>query len=100
MMMFHAVGPPELVEAGGTFAQGMFRRTGPVAGRLPGRVQVDGTAGRRGRTRRSTPWADWQRPAVAEVQFQHFMFDRDDVPEFLARDVAPQVAGIAAGSHT
>ena len=37
---------------------------------------------------------------VAEVQFQHFMFDRDDVPEFLARDVAPQVADMAIGSHT
>ena len=37
---------------------------------------------------------------VAEIQFQHFTFDRDDIPEFLARDVAPQVAGIAIGSHS
>ena len=28
MMMFHAVGPPALVEAGGRFAQGMFGRPG------------------------------------------------------------------------
>ena len=99
MMMFHAVGPPELVEAGGTFAQGMFGGQGrslddflaefKSMGRLVG--GADETVDALGRLAEA---------GVAEVQFQHFMFDRDDVPEFLARDVAPQVAGIAVGSHT
>jgi alkanesulfonate monooxygenase SsuD/methylene tetrahydromethanopterin reductase-like flavin-dependent oxidoreductase (luciferase family) len=31
---------------------------------------------------------------LEEVQFQHFDFDSDDVPEYLARDVAPQVANL------
>ena len=98
MMMFHAVGPPELVEAGGTFAQGMFGGQGrslddflaefKSMGRLVG--GADETVDALGRLAEA---------GVAEVQFQHFMFDRDDVPEFLARDVAPQVAGIAVGSH-
>jgi F420-dependent oxidoreductase-like protein len=30
---------------------------------------------------------------LQEVQFQHFDFDSDDVPEYLAAEVAPQVAG-------
>ena len=98
MMMFHAVGPPDLVEAGGRFAQGMFGRPGQSPdefltefgsmGRLVGGAdQVVDALGRLAEA------------GVAEVQFQHFLFDRDDVPEFLARDVAPQVADIAIGSH-
>ena len=99
MMMFHAVGPPDLIEAGGRFVQRMFGGQGrslddflaefKAAGRLVG--GADETVDALGRLAEA---------GVAEVQFQHFMFDRDDVPEFLARDVAPQVAGIAAGSHT
>lgn len=99
MMMFHAVGTPELVEAGGRFAQRMFGGQGrslddflgefKAMGRLVG--GADETVDALGRLAEA---------GVAEVQFQHFMFDRDDVPEFLARDVAPQVADIAIGSHT
>ncbi len=99
MMMFHAVGPPELVEAGGKFAQGIFGGRGEsldeflagfrAAGRLVG--GADETVDALGRLAEA---------GVAEVQFQHFMFDRDNVPEFLARDVAPQVAGIAIGDHS
>ena len=99
MMMFHAVGPPELVEAGGKFVQGMFGRPGQpldefltefnAMGRLVG--GADEVVDALGKLAEA---------GVAEVQFQHFMFDRDDVPEFLARDVAPQVAGIPIGSHT
>lgn len=99
MMMFHAVGPPELVEAGGRFAQGIFGGRGQsldefltgfrAAGRLVG--GADETVDALG----------WLAEAgVSEVQFQHFMFERDDVPEFLARDVAPQVAGLAIGDHS
>ena len=37
----------------------------------------------------------------SELQFgEYYQFDRDDVPEFLARDVAPQVADLSIGSHT
>ncbi len=98
MMMFHAVGSPELVEAGGRFAQGIFGRPGqPLAeflsefgsmGRMVGGADqvVDGL----GRLAEA---------GVAEVQFQHFLFERDDLPEFLARDVAPQVAGMTIGDH-
>ncbi len=99
MMMFHAVGTPELVEAGGKFVQRMFGGQGrslddfltefKAMGRLAG--GSDETVDALGRLAEA---------GVAEVQFQHFMFDRDDVPEFLARDVAPQVANIAIGSHT
>ncbi len=99
MMMFHAVGTPELVEAGGKFVQRMFGGQGrslddflaefKALGRLVG--GADETVDALGRLAEA---------GVAEVQFQHFMFDRDDVPEFLARDVAPQVANIAIGSHT
>jgi len=98
MMMFHAVGPPELVEAGGKFAQTIFGRPGQTLddfltefrsmGRLVG--GADEVVDALGKLAEA---------GVAEVQFQHFMFDRDDVPEFLARDVAPQVADIAIGSH-
>lgn len=99
MMMFHAVGPPELVEAGGKFAQGMFGGPGQsldeflTAFRANGRLVggVDETVDALGKLAEA---------GVAEVQFQHFLFDRDDVPEFLARDVAPQVAGIAIGDHS
>ena len=98
MMMFHAVGPPELLEAGGQLAQRMFGGQGrsledflaefKAMGRLVGGAdEVVDSLGRLAEA------------GVAEVQFQHFMFDRDDVPEFLARDVAPQVADIASGSH-
>ena len=31
---------------------------------------------------------------MSEVQFQHFDFDSDEVPEYLASEVAPQVAGL------
>ena len=99
MMMFHAVGTPDLVEAGGKFVQRMFGGQGrsldeflaelKSMGRLVG--GADETVDALGRLAEA---------GVAEVQFQHFMFDRDDVPEFLARDVAPQVADIAIGSHT
>ncbi|MCY3733444.1 MAG: TIGR03560 family F420-dependent LLM class oxidoreductase [Chloroflexi bacterium] len=99
MMMFHAIGTPELVEAGGKFAQRMFGGQGrslddflaefKAMGRLVG--GADETVDALGRLAEA---------GVAEVQFQHVMFDRDDVPEFLARDVAPQVAEIAIGSHT
>ena len=99
MMMFHAVGPSDVVEAGGKFAQGIFGRRGQSLdefltefssmGRLVG--GADETVDALGRLAEA---------GVAEVQFQHFMFDRDDVPEFLARDVAPQVADMAIGSHT
>ncbi|MCY3921495.1 MAG: TIGR03560 family F420-dependent LLM class oxidoreductase [Chloroflexi bacterium] len=99
MMMFHAVGTPELVEAGGRFAQRMFGGEErslddflaefKAMGRLVG--GADETVDALGRLAEA---------GVAEVQFQHFMFDRDDVPEFLARDIAPQVADIAIGSHT
>ncbi len=99
MMMFHAVGPPELVEAGGKFAQGMFGGRGEsldeflagfkAAGRLVG--GADETVDALGRLAEA---------GVAEVQFQHFMFERDDVPDFLARDVAPQVAGLTIGDHS
>ena len=99
MMMFHAVGPPDLVEAGGRFAQTMFGRRdqtldqfltefGSTGSLVGGADQVVDSLGRLAEA------------GVSEVQFQHFMFDRDDVPEFLARDVAPQVAGIDIGSHT
>ncbi|MEE9277879.1 MAG: LLM class F420-dependent oxidoreductase [Dehalococcoidia bacterium] len=30
---------------------------------------------------------------LQEVQFQHLFFDRDDVPEYLAAEIAPKVAG-------
>ncbi len=98
MMMFHAVGTPDLVEAGGQFAQRMFGGQGGTldqfltdfraAGRLVG--GADEVVDALGRLAEA---------GVAEVQFQHFLFDRDDVPEFLARDVAPQVADIRIGSH-
>lgn len=98
MMMFHAVGTPDLVEAGGKYVQQMFGGHGrsldefltefKSMGRLVG--GADETVDALGRLAEA---------GVAEVQFQHFMFDRDDVPEFLARDVAPQVAEIAIGSH-
>lgn len=98
MMMFHATGPAGAMEAGAEFARGMFGEAGQgmdefLAG-FRGRGAlvggVDETVDGLGRLAEA---------GVAEVQFQHFLFDRDDVPEFLARDVAPQVAGIAAGSH-
>lgn len=99
MMMFHAIGTPDLIEAGGRFAQGMFGRPGQSLddfltefssmGRLVG--GADEVVDALGKLAEA---------GVCEVQFQHFMFDRDDVPEFLARDVAPQVADVAIGSHT
>ncbi len=99
MMMFHAVGPPDLVRAGGEFAQRIFGRRGQplddfltefgAMGNIVG--GADAVVDALGRLAEA---------GVAEVQFQHFLFDRDDVPEFLARDVAPQVADLSIGSHT
>lgn len=46
-------------------------------------------------------WERWRHVlGLAEIQFQHFLFERDDVPQFLAEAVAPQVAGIQAGDHS
>ena len=98
MMMFHAVGPPESGREGAAVAQRIcgrpgqstdefmaeFRGRGALAGGADEVVDALGRLAEAG---------------IAEVQFQHFLFDRDDVPEFLARDIAPQVAAIAAGRH-
>ena len=99
MMLFHAVGPPEVRDAGGRFAQQMFggqgqsledflggfRERGALVG---GADEIVDTMGRLAEA------------GMAEIQFQHFMFERDDVPNFLAEEVAPQVAGIAAGDRS
>ena len=98
MMMFHAVGPPDIGEAGAAFAQRIFGQ--------PGQSRDEFMAGFRGRGALAGGAGEvvdalgrLAEAGIAEVQFQHFLFDRDDVPEFLARDVAPQVAGIPAGRH-
>ncbi len=31
---------------------------------------------------------------IQEIQFQHFFFDNDEIPEYLAADIAPQVAAL------
>ena len=98
MMMFHAAGPPELEEAGGRFAQRIFGRSGQSLDEFLTAFRAGGSlAG--GADEIVEALGRLAEAGVAEVQFQHFMFDRDDVPEFLARDVAPQVAGIKIGSH-
>ncbi len=98
MMMFHAAGPPELERAGGRFIQSMFGQTGQSLDEFLGQIRAQGMlAG--GADEIVDALGRLAEAGIAEVQFQHFMFDRDDVPEFLARDVAPQVAGIAIGSH-
>lgn len=98
MMLFHAVGPAEVRDAGGRFVQRIFgqpdqppeeflssfRTRGALVGETDEIVDTMGRLAEAG---------------LAEIQFQHFMFDRDDVPRFLAEEVAPLVAGIAIGDH-
>jgi len=31
---------------------------------------------------------------LQEVQFQHFNFDSDEIPEYLAAEIAPRVRGL------
>ena len=98
-MLFHAVGPPELRDAGGRVAQQAF---GP-----PGESLEDFLSGFRergalvgGADEIVDTIGQLAEAGLSEIQFQHFMFDRDDVPHFLAEEVAPQVAGIKIGDHS
>ena len=87
-MLFHAVGPPELRDAGGRVAQQAF---GP-----PGESLEDFLSGFRergalvgGADEIIDTIGKLAEAGLSEIQFQHFMFDRDDVPHFLAEEVAP-----------
>ena len=99
MMLFHAVGPPELREAGGRFAQRMFGAAGePLEDFLRGFRERGALVG--GADEIVDTIGQLAEAGLAEIQFQHFLFERDDVPQFLAEEVAPQVAGIQAGDHS
>ena len=98
MMMFHAAGTPDLVEAGGRFAQSVFGDPNqPLDEFLAGFKARGSLSG--GADEVVDGLGRLAEAGVAEVQFQHFLFDRDDVVEFLARDVAPQVADLTPGGH-
>ena len=99
MMLFHAVGSPELRDAGGRFAQRMFGTAGePLEDFLRGFRERGALVG--GADEIVDTIGQLAEAGMAEIQFQHFLFERDDVPHFLAEEVAPQVAGIQAGDHS
>ena len=99
MMLFHAVGPPELREAGGRFLQQLFGRPGePLEDFLNGFRERGALIG--GADEIVDTIGRLAEAGLAEIQFQHFLFERDDVPHFLAQEVAPQVAGITIGDHS
>jgi len=99
MMLFHAVGPPDLRDAAARFALRAFSLTDQSpeqylrglqagGGLVGGADEVVDTIGRLAEA------------GLAEIQFQHFLLDRDDVPHFLAAEIAPQTAGITIGDHS
>ena len=47
-----------------------------------------------GQTSSSSGWARWANLGLREVQVEHFLYDEDDIPTWLAEEVAPQVAGV------
>jgi alkanesulfonate monooxygenase SsuD/methylene tetrahydromethanopterin reductase-like flavin-dependent oxidoreductase (luciferase family) len=95
MMMFHITGPSEAhlekitervmralgAPAGATTAE--YRAGAKARGMLVGGVdEIVDRLGRLGDL------------GLQEVEFQHFDFDSDDIPEFLASDVVPQVKAL------
>jgi len=94
MMLFGMIGPQTLVDQAterlmSMFAPGQempldqfragFASRGGIVG---GTDQVVDTLGKLGDL------------GIEEVQFQHFFFDNDEIPEYLAAEIAPQAKGL------
>ncbi len=95
MMAFALVGPDErALDAATTRLMGMF---GAPAGTTP--AQFRAGAKQRGMLAGTTDEVVDQlgrlaRLGMSEVQFQHFDFQSDAVPEYLAAEIAPRVRGL------
>ena len=99
MMLFHAVGPPEIRDAAARFALRMFGLTDQSPEQyLSGLQAGGGLVG--GADEIVDAIGRLAEAGLAEIQFQHFLFDRDDVPYFLAEEIAPQAAEITIGDHS
>lgn len=95
MMAFAIVGPDEAsLDASSRIVMGLFRAP---AGTTPADFRAGMKA--RGLLGGSTDEVVDQlgrlaEAGVSEVQFQHFNFDSDDVPEYLASEIAPRVRAL------
>jgi len=94
MMTFGLIGPQSLIDRGterlmGMFAPGQdlpadefragFAARGAIVG---GTDEIVDTLGQ------------FAEQGIQEIQFQHFFFENDEIPEYLAADIAPQVASL------
>ncbi len=94
MMTFGVIGPQSLIDKGterlmSMYAPGQnmapdeFRKNLAAGGAIVGGTdQIVDTLGK------------LAEHGIQEIQFQHFFFDNDEIPEYLASDIAPQVASL------